>query len=747
MTRKLRLMCTMFAAASLGMIVTAALAQDFGNSWQPLPVPGAWEDVSKGSLAKYDGHAWYRCWVKIPSDWKGSDLSLFVEMVDNVHEAYWNGVRVGSVGMFPPGFRDATATANSYTIAEKDVRAGAFNYLAIRVFDSGGKGGFKGTAPAVIHETRAIALQGDWQFRTGDDLAWAKSPAERPVDVASFSKIIDTTSLPRPALATPSALKPLDALKGFTVPDDLRIDLVLSEPEVKNPVAANIDEKGRLWVVNYLQYPNPAGLKRVSRDMFWRVVYDKVPPPPPNHFRGADRITVHVDTDGDGVFDKHHLFVDGLSITTAALPGRGGVWVLNPPYLLFYPAKGDGLKPSGDPVVHLEGFGIEDTHSVASSLHWGPDGWLYGAHGSTVTAQIRRPGDKTPIAQMIGQHIWRYHPEKKRFEVYGEGGGNAWGVEIDSLGRVYSGHNGGNTRGFHYVQGAYYRKGFEKHGQLSNPYSFGFFEHMKHNDVQRFSHTFAIYEAAAMPEKYRGKLFAVTPLQGQVMLNDVMPDRSSVQTRDIGIAAQTTDPWFRPVDIHHGPDGGLYVSDFSDAHIAHLRHFEGQIDRDCGRVYRLIGKDAKPHAPFDLSKKSTLELLEFLKHENRWFRETAQRVLGDRRDAGAIPTLTRWLQYERAQLALEALWALNHCGGFSDEVAEKALRHASPAVRGWAVRLLGDECRVGSKFAAMLADLARHEKDVTVHTQLACSARRLPAEEGLPIVRQLLVHDADASDI
>ncbi|MCI0377099.1 MAG: hypothetical protein L0215_05815, partial [Gemmataceae bacterium] len=63
MTRAFRLLCTLLAAASLGMIVTAALAQDFGNSWQPLPVPGAWEDVSKGSLAKYDGHAWYRCWV------------------------------------------------------------------------------------------------------------------------------------------------------------------------------------------------------------------------------------------------------------------------------------------------------------------------------------------------------------------------------------------------------------------------------------------------------------------------------------------------------------------------------------------------------------------------------------------------------------------------------------------------------------------------------------------------------------
>ena len=96
---------------------------------------------------------------------------------------------------------------------------------------------------------------------------------------------------------------------------------------------------------------------------------------------------------------------------------------------------------------------------------------------------------------MIGQHIWRYHPEKKRFEIFAEGGGNAFGVEIDAQGRVFSGHNGGDTRGFHYVQGGYYRKGFEKHGALSNPYAFGFFEAMEHNKAQRFSHTFVIYEA------------------------------------------------------------------------------------------------------------------------------------------------------------------------------------------------------------------------------------------------------------
>src|SRR6202007_3006033 len=117
---------------------------------------------------------------------------------------------------------------------------------------------------------------------------------------------------------------------------------------------------------------------------------------------------------------------EGLSITTSMAFGRGGVWVLNPPYLLFFSDTNHDDVVDADPVVHLEGFGIEDTHSVANSLRWGPDGWLYGAHGSTVSAHIKRPGDKAPIAHMIGQHIWRYHPGRRLFEVFAEGGGNAF---------------------------------------------------------------------------------------------------------------------------------------------------------------------------------------------------------------------------------------------------------------------------------------------------------------------------------
>ena len=249
-------------------------------------------------------------------------------------------------------------------------------------------------------------------------------------------------------------LSPAESLARFKVAEDLQIDQVLAEPAVRQPVFLNFDERGRLWVVEYLQYPFPAGLKMLSHDSVWRAVYDKVPPPPPHHFAGADRITIYEDSSGDGVFRKLKTFVEGLNIVTAVTKGRGGVWVLNPPYLLFYPDKDNDDIPDGDPQEMLSGFGQEDTHSVVNSLRWGPDGWLYGCQGSTVTANVVRPGlDTEPVAHTMGQQIWRYHPETRRFEVFSEGGGNAFGCELDAQGRVFSGHNGGNTRGFHYMQG------------------------------------------------------------------------------------------------------------------------------------------------------------------------------------------------------------------------------------------------------------------------------------------------------
>ena len=598
------------------------------------------------------------------------------------------------------------------------------------------------------------------------------SQAAQPANQPSSATIARETRVPFER--GQGALSPRAALASFTVPDDLRLELVLSEPIVRQPVSINFDERGRLWVVQYLQYPLPAGLRMVSHDGVWRAVYDKVPPAPPHHFRGKDKITIHEDTDGDGTYDRHKTFVDGLNIATAVAQGRGGVWVLNPPYLLFYPDRNRDDVPDGDPEVHLQGFGLEDTHSVVNSLRWGPDGWLYAAQGSTVTGHVTRPGlddGKEPVHSM-GQLIWRYHPETRRYEVFSEGGGNAFGVEIDAKGRIYSGHNGGDTRGFHYVQGGYFQKGFSKHGPLSNPYAFGYFPAMKHDRVPRFTHTFVFNEADALPERYRGLLFGVAPLLNHVVMSTVRPDGSSLQTKDVGLAVSSSDPWFRPVDIKLGPDGAIYIADWCDRQVNHYRNHQGQIDPGNGRIYRLSKKGAgAARKPVDLAALASPDLLKLLDDPNKWTRQTALRILGDRKDASLVAELRRTLREGEAsseppirkgrteprpprslrapgdQLALESLWALNLVGGIDESSALTLLEHPDPFVRLWTARLVCDRPRVSSPFAAAMARRAAIEPDVEVRSQLACSAKRLPARDALPIVRSLWARSEDANDI
>jgi putative heme-binding domain-containing protein len=549
-------------------------------------------------------------------------------------------------------------------------------------------------------------------------------------------------------LAGGDPLPAAESLKKLKVQDGLVVELVASEPAVRQPLHIDFDERGRMWVVNYEQYPFPAGLKIVEYDRYIRAKFDKVPPPPPHQFRGRDRITIHEDTHGDGSFDKVTTFVDGLNIATSTLHGRGGVWVSNPPYLLFYPDKDNNGVPDGDPIVHLSGFGLEDTHAVMNSLTWGPDGWIYGAQGSTCTAKVRVEIEKeTKTTDFLGQAIWRYHPETHRFEIFAEGGGNTFGVVFDEQGRLYSGTNWGKYRGLHYVQGGYYVKGWGKHGPLTNPYALGYFEHMPHTgNADRLTHRFIFYGGGALPDRFNGKILGPNPLQHWISVTRSEPAGSSYKTIEEPFLLTSRDGWFRPVDLAAGPDGALYIADLYENRISHVDPRDNW-HRESGRVYRIRAADAKPITPFDLSKKSSAELVDLLTSPNRWFRDTARRLLGDRKDQSVIPRLLGNIETNQGQLALESLWALNLCGGLTDKVATQTLKHVNPMVRAWTVRLLGDRNQVSPAIAHCLIESAQNEPDIQVRSQFACTAKRLPPSQGLSLVETLLRRGIDATDV
>lgn len=538
---------------------------------------------------------------------------------------------------------------------------------------------------------------------------------------------------------------PKEALAGFRYPDDLALDLVLSEPEVHQPLYLNFDHRGRLWVVQYNQYPYPEGLKITSIDNHLRAQFDKLPEPPPDGANGADKITFFEDTNGDGTYDKATDAITGLNIATSVTLGRGKIWVLSPPYLLAYPdPDGNGI-PDGSPKVHLKGFGLEDTHAVANSLRWGPDGWLYGAQGSTTTANINSSVSKNVSFQ--GQAIWRYHPESEVFEIFAEGGGNnAFHVEIDEKGRIYSGSNG-SDRGPYYKQGAYYIKSWGKHGPLTNPYAFGYLPNMVlEGERKRFTHALVKYEGGSLPDRYHGDMIAINPLQSYVQLSRFEPTGSSFKNIDEERVLETEDHWFRPVNVKVGPDGAVYMADWYDSRLSHVDPRDTW-HKTSGRIYRLRNRNAgKPIAAFDLSTYSNEQLIKLLSHENKWFRQQALRQFGDRKDKSVIPDLMSLLKLGTGQTALEALWAINLSGSFNDEVAMISLNHDDPFVRMWGVRLLGDAKEVSPAISNQLFELASREPHPEVRSQLASSAKRLPGKDAIPIIKSLLQNHDDSGD-
>ncbi len=729
-----------------GLLLQPSYAQQ-APAWTVVDVPSDW--TRPRNSASENGFRWYRCIVKPPASWAGESLSLYVEPVDDAREVFLNGVKVAQTGAMPPKFRSGLGEDEKHTIAANHFVAGQDNVLAIRVYRKYPRGGFNVGAPILTDGKQAISTKGKWQHIIGDKTEYALWKEDGRDDFR-YDKLADAEAVLESfkQLANDRGpQKPADALGQFEVGDGLAVDAVLTDPHIAQPLSFKFDHRGRLWVMEYKQYPNPAGLKAVSRDKYLRTVYDKTPLPPPHGDKGLDQISIHEDTNGDGQFDKHSVFVDGLSIATSFAMGDGGVYVMNPPYLLFYEDKDQDGKADGDPKVILQGFGIEDSHSCANNLRWGPDGWLYAAQGSTVTGNIKHYGtDEKPIAS-LGQCIWRYHPQLKKYEVFAEGGGNTFGVEFDSRGRVYSGYNGGNTRGFHYIQGGYYLKGFSKHGQLSNPYAFGYFPAMTHSQVPRFTHTFVIYEDTTLPQQYQNKLFGVEPLQGRVVYSDVAGEGSTFKTQDLGFPLKTSDTWFRPVDIQVGPDGAIYVADLYEQRIDHASHYQGRVDNTNGRIYRIRPSEGwKPYS-FDVDGRSNQELFELFKSDIRIHRQIAIRLLKNRKLSSADKDQLHQLLHSPNELvALNALWAYQVTGNYNLKIAAACLKIRHDIVRSWSVRLAADHVKLDDSYKRSLVNSIAAEPSVHVRSQLAATARRVEPALFAEITKELLYHGEDAGD-
>ena len=374
----------------------------------------------------------------------------------------------------------------------------------------------------------------------------------------------------------------------MSVAEGLEVRLVAAEPMVRQPVAIEFDDRGRLWVIQYLQYPNPAGLKRVAVDRYSRTVYDRVPEPPPRGPKGADRITILEDTDGDGRADRAHDFVTGLNLASGLAFGYGGVFVLQAPYLLFYPDRDRDDRPDGDPEVLLTGFGMEDAHSVANSLTWGPDGWLYGLQGSTVTAKVR--------GIEFQQGVWRYHPRDAGGSSCSARAGATCGASTStatasSSPAPTSAGSSCSTASRAAITGSRSASTARSTIPTRSATSTTFVTTASSGGHVSVGGLF--YEADALPPAWRGRYIAADLLDHSIHGHEVTPLGSTFQARQVGDVLRANDTWFAPSDLTLGPDGALYVTDWHDRRTAHPDP-DADWDRTNGRIFAITARGAKP---------------------------------------------------------------------------------------------------------------------------------------------------------
>ncbi|MCW0219822.1 MAG: FG-GAP-like repeat-containing protein, partial [Prosthecobacter sp.] len=474
---------------------------------------------------------------------------------------------------------------------------------------------------------------------------------------------------------------PEEAVKSMQLPAGFKAELIASEPEVVQPIAMCWDERGRLWVVEGNSYPLPR-----------------------EPGAGQDRILILEDADGNGSFETRKVFAEGISLASGIEVGFGGVWVGAAPYMMFIPDVDRDDKPDATDARYadyqkvpglpftayalLDGWGSQDTHETLNSFIWGPDGWLYGCHGVFTHSKVGKPGTQDEQRVPINAGVWRYHPIRHEFEVYAEGTSNPWGLDYDEHGEFFVTacvipHL------YHIVPGGRYQR---QAGQHFNPYTYDdiktiadhahYAGNLRPGNLDKTTGAgivsdttnalggghahcgLAIYQSSQFPASYRNQLIFGN-LHGHRLVTDYLDPKGSTYIGKHGSDfMRSNDTHFIPVTQKVGPDGFLYVSDWSDQQICHRgsKAVENW-DRSNGRIYRVSygsegsvgtparlsnhgGKAAKhneandrapviPNAPFDLTKETDVTLAELaVQTENEWFSRMARRVMMERHNEG-----------------------------------------------------------------------------------------------------------------
>lgn len=556
----------------------------------------------------------------------------------------------------------------------------------------------------------------------------ATTPAINPYPVRTFN--------PTPSV---DYLSPEESLKTFNLPAGYRLEIVASEPMIKEPVAIAWDGNARMYVAEMLTYMQDADATGEQQKV--------------------SRISLLEDTDNDGKMDKSTVFIDSLLLPRMILCVNDELLVNETNTITIHAYKdtdGDGKADRKRVVFEKEGYRLMDANMEhqRSGLDWNVDNYIY------LTYDYVRFKYKNGLLQADSLY---------------SGPGGQWGVTHDNYGRIFLTNAGAENpmvrSQINPVYGA-----LDMPDQVDNEFQ-QVWPIIATPDVQggpprlRPDSTLnhftgacgqSIYRGDKLPADLQGDYIICEPVARIIRRAKVLNVRGKVTVQNAYYRQEfiaSSDMNFRPVNTYTGPDGYLYIVDMHRGIIQQGNwtrpgsYLRKKIDEKGlakntghGRIYRLVYDGYKPSEKPQMLNQTAAQLVQYLDHKNGWWRDNAQKQIVLLNDKSVVPTLQQIVRGEQATLPakpshlarLHALWTLDGLEATDRNIIYTALNDEHPQVRRAAIVI--SEPFIKMDDADMIAKLAALKNDPShdVRLQLFLSTYSIKSSKSAPLAEELL---------
>ncbi len=462
---------------------------------------------------------------------------------------------------------------------------------------------------------------------------------------------------------------------SFDIADGFEVKLFAENPHLAKPIQINFDPEGRLWVASSTIYPmiEPG---QEARDTVIRLE----------------------DTDKDGVADKSTVFAEGLLVPTSVVPGDGGVYVGSSTELLhFRDTDGDGV--ADEKKIVFSGFGTEDTHHTIHTLRWGHDGRLYFNQSIYIRSHLETPYG---MQRLISGGIFRLRAPDLKTEILARGFVNGWGHQFDEFGQSFA-TDGAGFWGVNYVIPDARYITYAGARRILDSISPGSYPKFCSLEIVHSKH---------FPDEWQGDLIACDFRAHRLVRFNVEEQGAGFVTQEMPDLLRTASATFRPIDVKFGPDGALYVADWSNPIIQHgeVDFRDPRRDHKHGRIWRIAHKTRPLNKAVDLTGLDNKALLDRLSSPNEFDRRRSARVLTERGADKIRKDLKKWTQSRKTDHdRLRALWMHQAVELVDGALLEQVLKAKDGRIRAAAIRVLVDWMDRIDNEAGLLAGLVKDE--------------------------------------